>query len=465
MRLHAWIVAAIAAGSVGLAQSPSANLDGIFGTAVDNSAPGCVAGVARAGKPLATKAYGLANLEHGIALGPQSVFYMASVSKQFTALSVLLLERDGKLKLDDRVRTYFPELPEYTAGITLRQLLHHTSGIRDYLTLFNLAGQPNDYVITEPATLRMLARQTRLNFEPGAEHLYSNSGYVLLAMIVQRVSGKPLDAFARERIFTPLGMTSTRFQHDHNAPVPNRATGYGRRNGAWSIANSSLDVVGDGGLYSSVDDMMRWSAAWWRPEFAPLLERMGTPGKLGDGTPIPNGYGMGLGRGTYRGLETTSHGGALVGYRTYLLRLPAQDLTIVTLCNDAAQNPALLSQRVAERYAGAGMTPAPPPPPPQTGPPPQAVTDPPVSREAGLKLAGDYYSAELDATYRIVVDGDRVTIEVGTRAPATLEQLPADRLKSASFGAELIPTRASDGRVTGLTLDAGRVRGITFVRR
>jgi CubicO group peptidase (beta-lactamase class C family) len=181
---------------------------------------------------------------------------MASVSKEFTALSILLLERDGKLQLDDRVRTHIPELPEYTSGITIRQLLNHTSGLRDYLTMASLAGRPQDYVITERDVLDMLARQTKLNFEPGAEHLYSNSGYVLLSLIVQRVSGSRLNDFARDRIFTPLGMTSTRFQHDHASPIVNKAIGYQKRKESWFIANSMLDVVGDGGMYSSVADML-----------------------------------------------------------------------------------------------------------------------------------------------------------------------------------------------------------------
>ncbi len=453
-------VAVLAAGAVAFAQAPAADLDAIFKDIGKDRAPGCSVGIARAGAPVAAKAYGLANLEHGIALTPQSVFYMASVSKQFMALSVLLLERDGKIRLDDRVGAYIPELPSHTAAVTLRQLLHHTGGVRDYLTLFDLAGHPPDYVITERATLAMLGRQAGLNFAPGAEHLYSNSGYVLLSIVVHRVSGQPLDAFARARIFSPLGMASTKFQHDHNAPVPGRATGYVRRGDGWSIANSSLDVVGDGGLYSSVDDMLRWSAAWARPEFAPLLARMATPGTLADGKPIPNGYGMGLSRSTYRDVEIISHGGALVGYRTVFLRLPAQDLAIVTLCNAATANAGRLGQLVAESYAGSSMTAA-----PAAGPPPPPFpTSSPVPRDVGLAMAGEYSSAELDATYRIAVEGERVTITAGTRNAVALEQLAPDRFRFPPSGAELLPVRAN-GRVTGLTLNAGRVRGITFVRR
>ena len=338
MRLCGPLTVAALLGATVFGQAPPQSVDAIFKDFATDQSPGCAVGATRGDAPLAAKAYGMADLEHGVPLTPQSVFYMASVSKQFTALSILLLERDGKLHLEDRVRTHVPELPDYAATITIRQLLHHTSGLRDYLTLSSLAGNPPDYVITERGVLNMLARQTRLNFEPGAEHLYSNSGYVLLSIIVHRVAGRPLDEFARERIFTPLNMRSTRFQHDHTAPIPGRAIGYIRRSETWRIANSLLDVVGDGGMYSTVDDMLRWATAFERPEFAPLLSRMQTPGTLADGRAIASGYGMGLSQGTYRGLPTVSHGGALAGYRTHLLRLPGEKLTVVTLCNNATAN-------------------------------------------------------------------------------------------------------------------------------
>ena len=333
------VLAALVLAAAGVSgQDHRQTIDTIFKDFASDQSPGCAIGAARGDAPLAAKAYGMADLEHHIPLTPQSVFYMASVSKQFTALSILLLERDGKLQLEDRVRTYLPELPEYAAGITIRQLLHHTSGLRDYLTLSGLAGNPPDYVITERGVLNTLARQMRLNFEPGDEHLYSNSGYVLLSIIVHRVSGRPLDEFARERIFTPLGMRNTRFQHDHSAPIPGRAIGYVRRGETWRIANSLLDVVGDGGMYSTVDDMLRWAAAFERPEFSPLLSRMQQPGTLKNGNAIANGYGMGLSQGTYRGVLTVSHSGALAGYRTNFVRVPGEKLTVVTLCNNATAN-------------------------------------------------------------------------------------------------------------------------------
>jgi CubicO group peptidase (beta-lactamase class C family) len=476
-RFGALVFAALVSVTAGVfAQDQSQTIDTIFKDLATDHSPGCAIGVARGDAPLAAKAYGLADLEHKVRLTPQSVFYMASVSKQFMALSILLLERDGKLQLDDRVRTYLPELPEHAAGITVRQLLHHTSGLRDYLTLSGLAGNPADQVITERAVLNTLSRQTRLNFEPGTEHLYSNSGYVLLSIIVHRVSGRPLDEFARERIFTPLGMRSTRFQHDHAAPIPGRAIGYVRRGTTWWIANSLLDVVGDGGMYSTIDDMLRWAAAFERPEFSSLLSRMQQPGTLKNGSAIGNGYGMGLAQGRYRGVPTVSHSGSLAGYRTNFVRLPREELTVVTLCNNATANVGRLTQMVTDLYVPTGTS-APGSPtaaaPSQTSAqtiaptpstPPQAPAQTAIPRELAQALAGVYYSAELEATYRIVAGPDAVTLEIGNSAPVALRLTGPDLLRTPQ-GLELRLVRDSGSRITGLSIGAGRVRDLAFIRR
>ncbi len=451
-----------------LGQTLSSPIDAIFKDFATNHAPGCAVGISRGDAPLVAKAYGMADLEHDVPLTPQSVFYMASVSKQFTAMAILLLERDGKLRLEDRARTYIPELPDHASAVTIGQLLNHTSGLRDYLTLSEIAGNPSDFVITERDVLSTLTRQTRLNFEPGTEQVYSNSGYVLLSIIIHRVSERPLDVFARERIFTPLNMHNTRFQHDHASPIPGRAIGYVSKGATWRIANSMLDVVGDGGMYSTVDDMLRWATAFERPEFAPLLTRMQTPGTLTGGRAIASGYGMGLYAGTYRGMSTVYHGGALAGYRTSLLRLPEEKLTVVTLCNTGAANVNRLGQQVAEHYAGArmvsvtlnaGVAPSGAPAAPRQAPTPAIIP-----RELAQALAGVFYSAELDATYRIVAESDAVTLDLGGGEPIILRAAGPDLVRTPG-GLELSPVRDGYGRVTGLTVNAGRVRALGFVKR
>jgi CubicO group peptidase (beta-lactamase class C family) len=458
--LGVFVMFSLAVGMFSHAQPKT--IDTIFKEFATNGSPGCAVGAARGDGPLAVRAYGMADLEHNIALTPQSVFYMASVSKQFAALAILLLERDGKLQLDDRVPTYVPELPGYAANITIRHLLHHTSGLRDYLTLSALAGHPADRIITERDILNTLSRQQRLNFEPGDEHLYSNSGYVLLSIIVHRVSGRPLDDFARERIFTPLGMRSTRFQHDHAAPIPGRASGYIERGDAYRISNSLLDVVGDGGMYSTFDDMLRWAAAFDRPEFSTLLSRMQQPGTLRDGSAISNGYGMGLSQRTYRGVETVEHGGAWAGYRANFVRVPGQKLAVVTLCNNATANVTQLTEMVMELYAPAATWAA--AAEPSRSATPGAPENTVVPRELGQAVAGVYYSEELEATYRIVAGPDAVTLEVGSNGPVALRASGPDLL-STSKGLELKPVRDGGGRITGLTIGAGRVRDLAFTRR
>ncbi len=438
---------------------PAASLDSLFAPFADGTSPGCAVGASRGGATLLTRAYGHADLERVTPLSPRSVFYAASVSKQFQALAVLLLEQDGRLRLDDPVRRYVPELPAHAAAITLRQLLNHTGGLRDYLMLASLAGRPGDYVITERAVLEALARQRQLNFAPGSEHLYSNSGYVLLSLVVQRVSGQRLDDFARARIFTPLGMGQTRFQHDHTALVPGRANGHVREGGAWHLANSLLDVVGDGGLYTSVEDLLRWGAAFDHPAYAPLLRRMGTPDSLADGRPIANGYGMGLSRSTHRGVTVVAHGGALAGYRTHFLHLPGEGLAVAVLCNTATANPSRLATQVMERLTTQALAPQAPPAAATLA---VAAPVPPVPAAWARAVAGTYHSDELDARYRLALAGDTLTLTVGETPPFALALLGEDRV--GARGLELTPVRDGAGRVTGLLLAAGRVRGMVLGR-
>ncbi len=451
--------------SVGRAQDRTAAVDALFSEFASGNMPGCVIGVVQRGAVVLAKAYGMADLEHRLPLTPQSSFYMASVSKQFTALAVLLLERDGKLRLDESVRRYVPELPSYADDITLRRLLHHTSGLRDYLTLGFLAGYSPDYVWTERAALRMITRQQHLNFPAGSEHLYSNSGYVLLAMVVQRATGRTLDEWTREHVFAPLAMSSTRFQHDHSRLIPDRAVGYVRQDTAWHLGISMLDVVGDGGLYSTLDDMLRWAANFDDGMLAQeQLSLMQTPGTLKNGNAINNGYGMGLVRGVYRGLETISHGGALVGYRSAFLRLPAEKTTVVCLCNASTASPGRLAQRVADLYVGHAMSAA------VVTPNSPAVVNEPVSGAAAPAvlrnaLVGTFYSAELDAVYVVRQEGEQLLVEAGDRPPVQLLASGGDRLRFERGGIVIVPDRDANGQVTGFTLDAGRVRGLQFTKR
>jgi CubicO group peptidase (beta-lactamase class C family) len=340
-------------------QTPAAQIDALF-AAFKSTTPGCAVGVGKNGSPVFSKGYGMADLEHGIPITPKTMFYMASVSKQFTALTMLMLAKENKLALTDSVRKYIPELPSYTDKITIYHLLTHTSGVRDYFTLGGLSGLQDETAYSEDIVLRMLSRQQGLNFEPGTSFLYSNSGYVLLSIIAKRVTGEPLNEVSRTHVFNPLGMTATLFQHDHSGLIENKAFGYDFRKGAWHASNSMLDVVGDGGLYSSVDDMFHWMGNFDAPKVgADSLSAMEVPATLGNGKTIE--YGMGLSPSTYRGLKVVDHSGALAGYRTEDMWFPSERLSIVVLCNSGAANPVQLARKVSDLYLKDAPQPAPAP--------------------------------------------------------------------------------------------------------
>ena len=335
-----------------------AQVDAIFAEYQRTDSPGCALGVYREGAIEYARGYGMANLELGVAITPSTVFDIGSTSKQFSVFAVLLLEQDGKLDIDDEVRKYVPELPHYGPTITIRHLMQHTSGLRDYLALFYLGGIQWKDVTTGEDALDAIVRQKALNFEPGDEYLYSNSGFFLLSEIVKRVSGMTLPEFARERIFEPLGMRHTRYIDDPQDIVPNRSTGYDYTpEGELEIEMSDFEQTGDGAVYTTIEDLFLWNQNFYQPRVgtAEMLERMQAPGTLQSGEPMT--YGLGLSMKTYRGLETVSHGGSWAGYRAELLRFPGEQLAVACLCNFGSTNPSDLAEKVAEFYLESRMTP------------------------------------------------------------------------------------------------------------
>src|SRR5580693_4366680 len=338
------------------------NVDKIFAAFDKPDSPGCALGVVRTGEFIYKKAYGTASLELGVPLTPQSVFYMGSVSKQFTAASVVLAAEQGYLSLDDDVRKYVPELPSYGKTITLRQMLHHTSGFRDILGLLLLAGRNFEDIHPTPELLDLLSRQKALNYMPGDEYLYSNTNFFLMSVIIHRATGKTLTQFADENIFKPLGMTHTRFYEDHSVVVPGRIPAYEPRPiGGFRIDwSTNFDKVGDGGLMSSVDDLLLWDRNFYDNKLGKgtLLKEMQTQGVLNNGKKIE--YALCLFISSYRGLPIVEHGGALFGYRTELLRFPQQKFSVITLCNLGTSNPGQLSYQVADLYLAGQLSPEPP---------------------------------------------------------------------------------------------------------
>jgi CubicO group peptidase (beta-lactamase class C family) len=383
----------------------AAQVDSVFAAYRVPGSPGCAVAVSERGATTLARGYGAASLEHDVPITPRTAFYAASVSKQFTAYAVALLAREGRLSLDDDVRKWIPEVPDFGKRITVRHLVHHTSGLRDYFGLLGMTGWPSDGPLTVAQFLDLVGRQRSLNFDPGARHLYSNTGYVLLAVLVERVTGQPLRQYADSAIFRPLGMRDTRFRDDHAAIVPNRALAYqSRRGGGWQLGVPGFDVVGDGGLYTTAEDLARWARSLAHEPTVggrDLVALTRTRGRLAGGDSIP--YAFGVSHDAYRGRAVVQHGGAYGGYRSYLLLFPDDDVAVATLCNAATANPVALSQRVADVFLGDRLAAAPARAIPAANVAPASAPAVTVPAERLAAYAGAYWDARTESLRRFAV--------------------------------------------------------------
>jgi CubicO group peptidase (beta-lactamase class C family) len=398
-------------------------VDAVFAEYDKADSPGCSLGVIREGQLIYTRGYGSANLEHGLPITSRTVFDIGSTSKQFSAASILLLEQQGKLSRDDDVRKWVPELPDYGQKITIRHLLHHTSGLRDYLTLMSLSGIHFDSVTTPDDALGFIVRQKELNFPPGEEHLYSNSGYFLLSTIVQRASGKSLRAFAHEHIFAPLGMSDTHYHDDHTELVPRRAAAYAPKpGGGFAIDMSNFEQTGDGAVFTTVEDLLKWDQNFYDPKVGgqALIEGLQQKGKLNSGQELD--YATGVVVSKHRGLRTVSHGGSWGGYRAELVRFPEQKFSVIAQCNLASSNPSRLARQVAEVYLEAQMTPAPPATAAAAGAPSKTASSAPLRESELARYTGVFRSPASGALRRIRVEKARLRID--SFGPGSTELMP-----------------------------------------
>lgn len=336
------------------------SVDAIFEKWAGTRSPGCAVAVSKDGATVVERAYGMADLEHGVANTPDTVFEAGSIAKQFTATAAVLLARQGKLSLDDPVRKYVPEVPDYGKPITLRQMLHHTSGLRDWGVVAAAGGWPRGSRIhTHDHVLDIVSRQQALNYEPGAEYLYTNTGYNLTAVTVGRVSGQSFAEYTRTAIFEPLGMTRTSWRDDFTRIVPGRAVAYAPGRDGYHQEMPFENVHGNGGLLTTVSDLLRWNANLGQPRVGgqELAAQLEAPGRLNDGRPI--GYGLGLTLADFRGVREVWHSGSTAGYRAFLARYPEHRLSVAVLCN-AGEAPAPdLGRQVAATFLGDALRPLP----------------------------------------------------------------------------------------------------------
>jgi CubicO group peptidase (beta-lactamase class C family) len=333
MRLAFLLVFCIVLAGCASAPSRDASVDALM-KRYDGDGPGASLLVIRDGVPLVQRGYGFADLEHRVAASPQTDYRLASVSKQFTATAILLLAQDGKLSLDDRARRWLPSLPAAAGAITLRQLLSHQGGLIDYE---DIMAADTRVPLRDKDVLALLAKTDHLYFAPGTSYRYSNGGYAMLALIVERASGMPFQDFLRQRIFLPLGMTSTLAYVTEGPPVPHRAFGYSAESGQWIRTDQSMtsSVLGDGGIYSSIDDLARWDAALYDNRLLSDASRKAafTPWTATDDPTVEYGYGWRITG------ETLWHSGETIGFRNVIVRYPKRHLTVVLLTNRTAPEP------------------------------------------------------------------------------------------------------------------------------
>jgi CubicO group peptidase (beta-lactamase class C family) len=464
------------ANATGPGDKTTAAVDEVFADLTKAGSPGCALGVYRDGKIIYAKGYGLANLEENVPITPASVFDIGSTSKQFTAASVLLLEKQGKLSVNDEVRKYIPELPGYGQKITILHLLNHTSGLRDYLTLMELAGINTDSVTTDEDALALIARQKALNFAPGKRLALQQHGIFLLSVIVKRVSGKTLREFAAENIFSPLDMSHTQYRDDHTSVVSNRAMAYEPKEHAdgYALDVSYFEQTGDGAVHTSVEDLLKWDENFYSAQIGgkEFLAEIQEPGKLNNGKVLD--YAKGLFLEEYRGLHTVSHGGAWGGYRAELLRFPGQHFSVACLCNLGTEEPTRRAREVADIYLASSLKPK------QEKKKEAEETKKKkdfakLTEEQMQAYAGDYWSEELGVTYRLgVTDGKLRVLKVRDASgfprlnDSLKEGLRAagmDEFETAGARATFHFQRDQRGGVKRFILDAGRTTGMIFARR
>jgi CubicO group peptidase (beta-lactamase class C family) len=458
--------------------SPTARVDSLFSRWNSRETPGCAVGVAKNGAPVLTRAYGMADLERDVAATPATIYEAGSVSKQFTATAIILLAQQGKLSLDDDVRKYVPEIPDYGATIRLRHLLTHTSGLRDWGSVAAIAGWGRSVrTHTHAHVLDILSRQRALNFPPGDQYSYSNSGYNVLAVIVDRASGMPFAEFEKKYIFEPLGMTHTQWRDDWTRIVKGRSIAYDARGNGFVIDNPIENVFGNGGLLTTVGDLLIWN------------ENLNTGAKLGgkayvdemhhqmvlnNGTQIA--YASGIQVGTYAGTKSVSHTGSTSGFRAFLARYPEQGVSVALLCNVGAVNPGALGQQVASvflapatassgRAGGGAVVGGDDPNAPAPGGRGRANAPTYTPTAADLQAyVGEYYSPDAEVALTVAIEGGQL---IARRRPATRIVLtPTERdgfNASAGLGAVKF-IRDGSGKVTQLSVRQARVFDLRFDR-
>lgn len=443
-----------------------ARADSLLALHAPADAPGVSVAVVRDGAIVYSGARGLASLEQGTPLTTRTILDIGSVAKQFTGFAVALLESQGKLSLEDDIRKYLPEVTDFGRPITIRNLLNHTSGLREIYNTMQIGGWQNGDAMTQEHALRIVSVQPELQFEPGSEHLYNNTGYMLLADIVERVTGSEFHVWMEENVFRPLGMRNTVIMHRLGQVIPGSADSYSPlESGGFTRVFDNSTLQGAGGIYSTAEDMTQWVKNWSSPVIgsSAVLERMQERTVLTSGDTLA--YALGVNVSTERGLRSIAHGGSSAGFRTAFLALPEVRGGVIVQSNNAGINSGRLARELGELFFSDRLTPV-----VAAGTPAAAR---PVSGEAPgwepataelAAFAGRFYSTEVEALYRLSVESDTLVLRHGRLGTIKLTPQSRDTFRAAGSVGELKFVRNASGAVTGFSVANGRTRGVTFSR-
>jgi CubicO group peptidase (beta-lactamase class C family) len=447
-----------------LSTDPAKRIDQLVAAMIGDDGPGASIAVARDGKIIYSKGFGHADLEHDAHNTPQTVFHIASVSKQFTAFSIAMLADQGKLSVDDDIRKYLPEIHDFGTPITIRQLIYHTSGLRDQWNLLVMAGWRMDDVITRNQIMRLISRQRDLNFKPGDQHNYCNTGYTLLAEIVSRVSGKPFPEWAKENIFIPLGMNSTQFYDDHERIVPNRAYSYFYATNSYKKSVLNYANVGATSLFTTVEDLSKWAMNFENIKVgnSKVMEMMEQKAILNKGDTLDYAFGQVIEK--YKGLKTVSHGGADAGYRSILLRFPDQNFSVSVFSNLASFNTHQISHAIADVYLADLLKED--PKKEQNAPPTEQKKEPFDPSKVKLSdYTGRFYSQELETFYYLEVKNDTLVAYHPRHDDFKLKPVKQDGFEAGAWWMGNIEfTRNAVKQVNGMKASNGRVMNLVFVK-
>ncbi len=451
------IIAGAAVPAMAQPQVSGKSVDTIF-SKWNTATPGCALGVAVRGKPVLMKAYGRADLEHDVPNTPDTIFESGSVAKQFTAMAMLLLAADGRLSLDDQVHKHLPELPDYGVPLTIRHMLTHTSGLRDWGSVAGIAGAPRttrEY--THAHVLEIVSRQKALNFPPGSNWSYSNTGFNLAAIIVDRVSGMSFADFSKRRIFDPLGMTRTSWRNDHQRIVKGRAMAYSTTSAGYQIEMPFENVHGNGGLLTTVGDLLKWNENYVQPRIgtAALVAEQQKVGKFNDGRDLD--YALGLYVRPLEGVTNVYHSGSTAGYRAHLNRFPDTHTSVAVLCNGSDGNATNAANDVSRLYLGK---------PPTTGVIRGGVVGGHAAAPPSADLQdylGNYWSDEAETRLTAMIDRGGLVLK---RRPGVLIELELTDTDTFSGPIGTVTFRRNAaGAVEALSIKQDRVWDLRFVRQ